>query len=90
MKTQLNRWLLATALGCGLLAAAALPGPVRDVQAAGKTLSIGITLPLTGADAQSAARIKDGALLAIQEANEKGGVAGYKLEPVVLDNGTAT
>ncbi len=58
--------------------------------AADKSVKIGITLPLTGADAEDAILIKDGALLAIEEANAKGGVAGYKIETVIYDNGTAT
>ena len=55
-----------------------------------KTLYIGIDLPLTGADAEDATLIKDGALMAIDEQNAKGGVAGYKLEAVVLNDATAT
>lgn len=58
--------------------------------AADKTITIGINLPLTGADAHDAELIKDGALLAIEEANAKGGVAGYKINVMVLDDGTAT
>ncbi len=58
--------------------------------AADKTITIGINLPLTGADAHDAELIKDGALLAIDEANAKGGVAGYKINVTVLDDGTAT
>src|ERR1700683_4928065 len=58
--------------------------------AADKEVTIGINLPLTGADAQSALKIKDGAILAIDEANEKGGAAGYKLNVLLLDDGTAT
>jgi branched-chain amino acid transport system substrate-binding protein len=55
-----------------------------------KVVKIGITVPLTGADAEDATRIRDGAMLAFDEANAKGGVAGYKIEAVVYDNGTAT
>ena len=58
--------------------------------AADKTITIGINLPLTGADAHDAELIKDGALLAIEEANAQGGVAGYKINVIVLDDGTAT
>jgi branched-chain amino acid transport system substrate-binding protein len=58
--------------------------------AAEKTVKVGINLPFTGADAQSAERIKAGALMAIDEANEKGGIAGYKVEVMLLDDGTAT
>jgi len=58
--------------------------------AADKTVKIGINLPFTGADAHDAELIKDGALLAIDEANAQGGVGGYKLEVLLLDDGTAT
>ena len=78
------------ALLCAAAAAGVLGMGMSASQAADKTAKIGITLPLTGADAQSATLIKDGAVMAIDEQNEKGGVAGYKLEAVVYDNGTAT
>jgi branched-chain amino acid transport system substrate-binding protein len=55
-----------------------------------KAVTLGITLPLTGADADDAAFIKNGFLTAIEEANAKGGVAGYKINVVVYDSGTAT
>src|SRR5262252_1129920 len=62
----------------------------HQIHAADKTIKIGINLPFTGADAHDAELIKDGALLAIDEANEKGGAGGYKLEVLLLDDGTAT
>src|SRR5262249_40703830 len=62
----------------------------RRSGAADKAVKIGITLPLTGADADDANLIKYGAQLAIEEANAKGGVAGYKIETVIYDSGTAT
>ncbi|HZS84062.1 MAG TPA: branched-chain amino acid ABC transporter substrate-binding protein [Stellaceae bacterium] len=74
----------------GAALAGALALAATAAMAADKTVDIGITLPLTGADAQSATLIKDGAELAIDEANAKGGVAGYKFDTIVLDNGTAT
>jgi branched-chain amino acid transport system substrate-binding protein len=58
--------------------------------AADKMIKIGINLPFTGADAHDAELIKDGALLAIDEANAQGEVAGYKIEALLLDDGTAT
>jgi branched-chain amino acid transport system substrate-binding protein len=66
-----------------------LVGPQRSA-AAGKSVTIGITLPFTGADAHDAALIRDGAMLAIDAANAKGGVAGYKIDVQQLDDGTAT
>jgi branched-chain amino acid transport system substrate-binding protein len=58
--------------------------------AADTTVTIGINLSFTGANAHAAELIKDGALLAIDEANAQGGVAGYKIEVMLLDDGTAT
>jgi branched-chain amino acid transport system substrate-binding protein len=58
--------------------------------AADKEVTVGINLPLTGADAQAALKIKQGAQLAFDEANAAGGVAGYKVNVLVLDDGTAT
>jgi len=79
------RMLLAAAVAAGVLGMGAVASHAAD-----KSVTIGITLPLTGADAQSATLIKNGAQLAIDEANAKGGVAGYKIETIVLDSGTAT
>ena len=58
--------------------------------AADKTVTVGINLPLTGADAQAALKIKQGAQLALDDANAEGGVSGYKINILVLDDGTAT
>ena len=55
-----------------------------------KTIRIGLNFSLTGGDAESAQRMRDGALMAIDEANAKGTVKGYKLEAFVLDDATAT
>ncbi len=75
----------------GLLASSALlPALGVPARADGKTVRIGINLSLTGGDAESGARIRDGALMAIDEANAGGMVPGYRLEAVVLDDATAT
>src|SRR5580704_492591 len=58
--------------------------------AADKSVKVGINLPFTGADAHDAELIKNGALMAIDEANAQGGVAGYKIDVLLLDDGTAT
>ncbi len=58
--------------------------------AADKTVQIGINFSLTGGDADSATHMRDGALMAIEEANAKGTVKGYKITPMVLDDATAT
>ena len=74
------------------LPAAAFTGALitRAVMAADKSVTIGLTVPLTGSDAEAAALIRDGAMLAVEDANAQGGVAGYKINVTVLDNGTTT
>ncbi len=62
-----------------------------SARAAGeKEIKIGINLPLTGADAEGANRIKYGALLAIQQANDSNAIPGYRLVPWVLNDATST
>src|SRR5258707_10352535 len=73
-----------------LSAAALIASSALPVLAADKSVTIGINLPLTGADAHDAELIKDGAMLALDEANSKGGVAGYKINVRVLERATAT
>ena len=74
---------LSLLLAVGLLVA--LPG---GGSAQGKVVKIGLSLPLTGADADGADAILKGAQMAIAEINAKGGVAGYKLEALVFDSAT--
>jgi branched-chain amino acid transport system substrate-binding protein len=73
-----------------LLGASAFARYAPSARAAGKTVTVGIALPLTGAGAEDATNILHGALLAIEEANAKGGPAGYEVKVLTLDNGTAT
>ncbi|HTV90081.1 MAG TPA: branched-chain amino acid ABC transporter substrate-binding protein [Stellaceae bacterium] len=82
--------LTRRALVIHLPAAALLASYAGRAVAADKSVTLGITLPLTGADADDAKLIEDGAMLAVDEANARGGVGGYKIDVVVLDNGTAT
>ena len=74
---------LAMLLAVGLLVV--LPGGGSAQQ---KVVKIGLSLPITGADADGADVILKGAQMAIAEINEKGGVGGYKLEAVVYDSAT--
>ncbi len=76
----------------GLLAGTAIASTIGAgaEAAADKTIQIGLNFSLTGSDAESAARMRDGALMAIDEANAKGTVKGYKLTAMVLDDATAT
>jgi branched-chain amino acid transport system substrate-binding protein len=70
----------------GLAAISVIP----PVWAADKSVTVGINLSLTGADAESAKRIENGAILAFDEVNAKGGVNGYKIVVTPYDDGTAT
>ncbi len=83
----MNRRVLV--VGIALLALmtmlAGLPG---GLTAQGKVVKIGLSLPLTGADADGADAILKGAQMAMAEINAKGGAAGYKLEAVVFDSAT--
>ena len=78
----------AAQLLAGTAIASSLGG--TGARAADKTVEIGLNFSLTGGDAASAAHMRDGALMAIDEANQKGTVKGYKLSPMVLDDATAT
>jgi branched-chain amino acid transport system substrate-binding protein len=84
---QLNRRSAITLAG-GLAAASVIGGRARAAEP--KVIRIGINMPFTGGEAEGANLIKDGVVLAMDEINAKGGVAGYKLELVLLDDGTST
>src|SRR5256886_8754119 len=83
----MNRRILVagTALLALVVMLTGLPGGLR---AQGKVVKIGLSLPVTGADADGADAILKGAQMAITEINARGGVAGYKLEAVVFDSAT--
>jgi len=54
------------------------------------TLKIGIDLPISGNDASDGKPAENGALFAIKQANDAGGVEGYRLEAFALDDVSAT
>jgi len=81
---------LARRSALALFCSSALTGLVRSVRADGKSVTIGINLPLTGASAEDATTILHGAVLAIEEANARGGPGGYMVKVLSLDDGTAT
>ncbi|HUB48916.1 MAG TPA: branched-chain amino acid ABC transporter substrate-binding protein [Acetobacteraceae bacterium] len=58
--------------------------------AADKVLTIGMSFPLTGSLALQAGIARDAVLYAIDEANDKGGVAGYKIQALVLNDASTT
>src|SRR5256714_15326971 len=63
--------------------------PMARAQEMPSSVVIGINLPFTGADAADAANIRDGALMAIDEINKAGGIAGQiMIEPLLKDDGT--
>ena len=74
-----RRWLLATGLTLGLLAA------MPSAKAADDTIKVGILHSLSGTMAISETTLKDVMLMLIDEQNKKGGVLGKKLEAVVVD-----
>ncbi len=84
---HITRRTAALAVAGLTLSAAFATSPGR---AAEKTVTVGINLSLTGADAEGAKRIEDGAMMAFDEVNAKGGVNGYKIVVVPYDDGTAT
>jgi branched-chain amino acid transport system substrate-binding protein len=75
--------VLAVLLAVGLLVV--LPGGGVAQQ---KVVKIGLSMPITGADADGADAILKGAQMAIAEVNAKGGAAGHKLEALVYDSAT--
>jgi branched-chain amino acid transport system substrate-binding protein len=74
--------LVATAVAVALAGASA--------EAADQVIKVGLDLSLTGADAEAAARIENGALMAFEEINTRHSIPGYLIEPLMLDDGTAT
>jgi branched-chain amino acid transport system substrate-binding protein len=71
-------------LGTALVAAT----PLRFARAAEETIKIGGIVPLTGAAAETGKFMHNGAAMALEEINAKGGVLGKKLEWVVEDDQT--
>ena len=70
--------------------AAIIPAVPHAARAQEKVLTIGMTFPLTGTLALQAGQVRDAVLYAIAEANDKGGVAGYKLRELSFDDASPT
>ncbi|CTQ53269.1 Aliphatic amidase expression-regulating protein [Roseibium album] len=85
-----RRALLGSAAAAGGLAAFAGPWKHNRVWAAGtdKPIKIGITSDASGQYANSGASDRRGMLMAISEANAKGGVLGRKIETTHIDTET--
>jgi len=71
-----------TKLGVTIAAAALL----SVGQAGAQTIKIGVNEPLTGPFAASGTYVVNGAKIAADEINAKGGVLGKKIELVIEDN----
>lgn len=67
-------------------APAAAQAPAAAAPAAGGELKVAILAPLSGPVPTFGVSTRDGALLAIEEWNAKGGVAGLKVVPIVEDS----
>ncbi len=74
---------LALLLALGLLLG--LPGGGVAQQ---KVLKIGVSFPMTGADADSSDAMLKGIQMAVEEVNQKGGAGGYKLDVLLYDSAT--
>lgn len=78
-----------SAIQTAAVLAAAAAGS-RGAWAADKVVKVGINLSFTGADAENAARIGNGAVIAFEEANAAKAVPGYTFQLVKHDDATAT
>ena len=77
-------------LAASAFVAAAMFSLPPVAHAADTLVKIGIDASLTGGDANEAELVKNGVLMAIEEANAAKTVKGVKFEGYVLDDGTAT
>jgi branched-chain amino acid transport system substrate-binding protein len=78
------RTIFKTALGA-VFASLAVTGTAEAAQGPG-TIKVGVNEPLTGAVAASGNFVTNGAKIAADEINAKGGILGSKLELVIEDN----
>ncbi len=72
------------------VAAAATLGVAQEAHAANMVVKIGQDLSFTGADAESAKRVGDGAAFAVDQANANHEVPGVTFKLINFDDGTAT
>jgi len=62
----------------------------RPARAADKLVHVPMNMPFTGGEAMGALLVKNGTAMAIDEINAKGGVAGYTLQLILMNDGTAS
>ena len=60
--------------------------PANGAAMAGKTIKIGVDLPMSGGEAPNGEPTNNGVLLAIEDANRAGGYKGMKFEEVLKDD----
>jgi branched-chain amino acid transport system substrate-binding protein len=78
---KIARIIISVIVLLSFLAAGCTPGA-----AGGGTIKIAVLAPLSGQNPTFGVSTRDGALLAIEQANAKGGVLGMKIEAVVADS----
>ncbi|MDC7287761.1 ABC transporter substrate-binding protein [Blautia schinkii] len=80
-----RRWMKRTMafMAAGILA---LVGNVQAIMADSDTITIGLSIPITGALAESGEQAVNAAELACREINEAGGIDGRKVEYLALDD----
>jgi len=91
MRVLFRRRLVPSLVAGLALVSSMAPAAARmaSAQELPSTIVIGINLPFTGADAADATNIRDGALMAIDEINSAGGIAGkIMIQPLLKDDGT--
>jgi branched-chain amino acid transport system substrate-binding protein len=76
----------AALTGVALIGLAACGGSSSSGTGTKGTVKIGIDLPLSGNETSNGVPTKNGALFAIKQANDKGGIEGFKIDSVVLDD----
>lgn len=77
----MRRWMVV-----GILLATALALQVPGYGAAGAPVLIGVTVPLSGSSAEAGQDVLQGAQLAVNQANAKGGVLGRQIQIVSADD----
>lgn len=77
--------LVLFSAGCGSEKKESKSGAVTAGGGSTNTIKVGILHSLSGTMAISEVSLKDAELMAIKEINEKGGVLGRKIEPIVED-----
>lgn len=87
---MLTRRRAAQVIATVALGAATSAARVNESWAADTVLKVGLDCSLTGADAESAQRVRNGVMMAIEEANDANAIPGIKLELVTYDDGTPT